>query len=435
MSVTRLSWGGYPEAEHRGTIRLGWRTDEPEWPAGATVLPHGLGRSYGDSCLNGGGWLLDVLGLDRFIAFDRDQGVVRCESGVTLADLLSLVVPAGWFPPVLPGTRWVTVGGAVANDIHGKSHHVDGTFGTHVRCFELLRSTGERLRCAPDENVELFRATIGGLGLTGVITWVEMQLRRVPGPCIAAEEIRYESLDDFFSLSLASIGRRYSVAWVDALARGSELGRGVFIHGDHTGEPCRRRGLGNGMLRVPVDAPFSVLTGITARAFNVAYYRLRSQRRRLVTHYEPFFFPLDAVRDWNRLYGRRGFVQYQCVVPLRHPEALAALLERISQAGEASFLTVLKRFGDVPSPGLLSFPRPGYTAAFDFRFRGAPTLALLEDLDGIVRTAAGAVYPAKDARMSAASFRAFFPEWERFSESVDPAFSSSFWRRVTAGAA
>jgi FAD/FMN-containing dehydrogenase len=398
-----------------------------------TLLPYACGRSYGDSCLNDGGALLDVSALDRLIAFDESAGLLRCEAGVTLAAIIDLVAPRGWFPPVLPGTRWVSVGGAIANDIHGKNHHRAGTFGCHITRFELLRSTGERVICSTDENTELFRATIGGLGLTGLILWAEIRLKPVPGAGIALERIRFGSLDEFFDLSATDQEHEYTVAWVDCIAQGRRLGRGIFMRGDHVALEGQPPGaLQPPRLRVPFDAPTPTLNRLSMGAFNALYYRrqLRSRIRTRVS-YVPFFFPLDSVADWNRLYGSRGLLQYQCVVPEHvNREAIREVMRRVARSTETPTLAVLKRFGPVPSPGLLSFPRPGITLAVDFRFRGARTLQLLQELDQIVSDAGGAVYPAKDARMTPQSFRTFFPRWERFAQSIDPKFSSSFWRRV-----
>lgn len=431
------SWGRYPRVRRQQAVPVLWRSDPPELAAlDGPVLPFGCGRSYGDSCLNEGGVLLDTGPLNRFMEFDREQGLLRCEAGVTLAQILALAVPAGWFPPVVPGTRWVSVGGAIANDIHGKNHHVAGTFGCHVTRFELLRSDGERVVCSADRNAELFRATIGGLGLTGLILWAELRLKPIPGAAIAMERVRFGGLDDFWELSARSDRRHeYTVAWVDCLARKGSLGRGWFLSGDHAASPWdapERSATTAPRLRVPFDAPSGLLNPLTVRAFNEAYFRvpLRSREEKTVP-YEPFFFPLDSVSGWNRLYGGNGLVQYQCVVPPAvEREAIRRILERLSASREASFLAVLKRFGNVPSPGMLSFPRPGTTLALDLRFRGDRTLRLLEQLDAVVREAGGAVYPAKDARMSPESFRCYFPNWEEFAQYVDPRFSSSFWRRV-----
>jgi len=395
------------------------------------VLPFACGRSYGDSCLNDQGTLLDVTGLDRFISFDESRGVLRCEAGVTLAEILALAVPRGWFVPVVPGTRWVSVGGAIANDIHGKNHHRAGTFGSHVACFELLRSSGERVLCSPTTNAELFRASVGGLGLTGVVLWAEIRLKRIPGAAITMERIRFSALSEFFQLSKTDQQYEYTVAWIDCLARGKRLGRGLFLRGDHAaGTPPAPGKRGR---KVPGEMPSGLINRATVAGFNALYYRsqLRSTRRSTVS-YEPFFFPLDGIANWNRLYGKRGLLQYQCVMPEPAEESLASMLQEVSKSAEAPSLAVLKRFGALKSPGMLSFPRPGITLAIDFANRGPSTLALLERLDESVRNAGGSVYPAKDARMSSASFRRFFPGWESFTPHIDPKFSSSFWRRVTA---
>ena len=426
------SWGRYPEARHARTVPVTWRDDPPALGGiPEAMLPYGCGRSYGDSCLNDGGALLVATGLDRFIALE-DSGLLRCEAGVTLAEILDVVVPRGWFPPVVPGTKWVTVGGAIANDIHGKNHHRAGSFGVHVTRFELLRSSGQRLICAPDSNAELFAATIGGLGLTGLILWAEIRLQRVAGAGIAQERIRFGGLDEFLAIAAEDATHEYTVAWVDCLARGRRLGRGVYLRGTHA--PFRKVGrpLSGPRFRIPFEAPRHLLNRATMATFNALQYRRGLAKRALTTvAYEPFFFPLDAVGDWNRLYGRAGFLQYQCVVPeTPGGGAIRAILERVGTSRETPALAVLKRFGSIASPGLLSFPRPGLTLAIDLAFRGSSTLELLDQLDQEVRGAGGAVYPAKDARMSRESFRAFFPAWRTFADLVDPRFSSSFWRRV-----
>lgn len=426
------SWGRYPRAAPAEVLPVVWRSDPPRLDRlRAPMLPYAFGRSYGDSCLNDGGVLLDVRRLDRLIAFDPTEGLLRCEAGVTLAEILALIVPRGWFLPVLPGTRWVSVGGAVANDIHGKNHHRAGSFGVHVTRLELLRSSGERVVCAPGD--ALFHATVGGLGLTGVILWAEIRLKRIPGPGIAQERIRFGGLDGFFALAAEDDRFEYTVAWVDCLARGRAMGRGLYLRGDHApyadGAPSPLR---PARFRIRMDAPAGLLNGLTVGLFNSAYYRsqLRTTRRTTVP-YPPFFFPLDGIGDWSRLYGRDGLVQYQCVVPeAPGGGAIRVLLDRISRSGEPASLAVLKRFGTIRSPGLLSFARPGMTLAVDFPVRGPRTFALLDELDAVVRGAGGAVYPAKDARMSPDSFRAYFPALDRFTPHRDPNFSSSFWRRV-----
>ncbi|MBU2828115.1 FAD-binding oxidoreductase [Acidithiobacillus ferriphilus] len=426
------SWGRYPKATPAAVYRAHW-TDE-DLPGGSySLLPYGNGRSYGDSCLNDGGALLDMRGLDRVLDFDRSTGVMRCEAGVLLADILSLVVPMGWFLPVTPGTRFVTVGGAIANDVHGKNHHRTGTFGQHVLRLALRRSDRGIVLCSPTENAELFHATIGGLGLTGAILWADIQLRPIANPGVDSETIRFANLGAFFDLSEESDrDYEYTVAWIDCLAHGKSLGRGLFMRGNHA-SPQERLPLPPRRTRTfPIEPPFPLINAWSLRAFNSLYYRKQMARmQRAITHYEPFFYPLDGILHWNRMYGHPGFFQYQCVVPSDFAkESIRALLETIATAKSGSFLAVLKAFGDRRSPGLLSFPRPGATLALDFPNQGQRTMDLLDNLDKIVTSAGGAVYPAKDARMSGERFRQYFPRWEEFQRYIDPRFSSSFWRRV-----
>ncbi|HET8649938.1 MAG TPA: FAD-binding oxidoreductase, partial [Gemmatimonadales bacterium] len=262
--MTRLSWGGYPRVNHRGVVPLR-SVGEPLPQLSGCVLPHAWGRSYGDSCLNADGWLLDITRLDRIIEFNAETGHLHVEAGVTLAAILDRVVPLGWFLPVVPGTKWVSVGGAIANDIHGKNHHGAGTFGCHVTEFELLRSSGERLRCSAEANRELYGATIGGLGLTGVIVTATLQLQPIPGPAIAMERIRYGSLAEFLALAADDANYQYTVAWVDALARGQKLGRGLYLRGRHVAAPGGPAGSHPGLLSVPFDLPVGLLTPLVAR--------------------------------------------------------------------------------------------------------------------------------------------------------------------------
>ena len=431
------SWGRYPKIESSEVKTVYWRNELPDLATfQESVLPYAYGRSYGDSCLNEGGVSIDVSHLQRFMSFDESRGLLRCEAGVSLAEILAVMVPRGWFLPVSPGTKFVSVGGAIANDIHGKNHHRAGTFGCHVTRFELLRSNGERFTCSPDENSELFRATIGGLGLTGIILWAEFQLKPIVNPYIDMDHIRFASLDEFFAISAESDqDYEYTMSWVDILIGGDNLCRGIFMRGNHN----QSRELASKAVkkRLPLALPFNfpsfVLNTLTVKTFNELFYHAQlSKRSHKVGPYEPFFYPLDSIHEWNRMYGKRGFLQYQFVIPFEVAhDAMKEILARIRHSGEGSFLTVLKKFGDIQSPGMLSFPRPGLTLALDFAFSGQKTLQLLEDLDKIIRQSGGAVYPAKDARMSAESFQAFFPRWREFAQYVDPHFSSSFWRRVS----
>lgn len=431
------SWGRVADAAPARVVPLASRVELPSLRAlPGPLLAYGLGRSYGDSCVNEGGTLLLARGLSRFIAFDEAGGVLRCEAGTSLAEIIETFQPRGWALPVTPGTRFVTVGGAIANDVHGKNHHDAGTFGRHVPRFELVRSTGERLTCSATEHPGLYAATIGGLGLTGLITWAEVRLRRVASPLVDAEEIRMRGLDEFFALTAESDRRfEFTVSWIDGLAGGRDVGRGIFMRGNQSqrpASPAAARSRGGPRLSLPLDAPGGLLNRVTVGAFNALYWRKSrmSWVRRTVAP-GPFFYPLDGIGRWNRLYGRRGFFQYQNVVPLADgPRVMRVILERIARSGQASFLAVLKVFGDAASPGLLTFPRPGVTLALDLPNRGPSTLRLLDDLDAITAEAGGAVYPAKDARMAPAMFRRSFPRLDEFAAHVDPGFSSSLWRRL-----
>ncbi len=398
-----------------------------------TVLPHGNGRSYGDSCLNADGTMVNSRSLNRFIDFDPNSGVLICEAGVLLSEILSLVVPQGWFLPVTPGTRFITLGGAIANDVHGKNHHITGTFGSHIRQFELLRSDDQRLLCTPQNNENLFAATIGGLGLTGFITWAELQLRRILSPWINAETIRYESLAEFFTLCEESDqDYEYTVSWVDCKSIGKRLGRGLFMRGNHAPVDTKLKPYSSKTRTFPFVPPLSMVNSWTLKAFNTVYYHTQFQRQTQQTqHYEPFFYPLDGLLKWNRMNGPRGFYQYQCVVPTLHgKEAVSELLNEIARSNMGSFLSVLKLCGDIDSPGMISFPLPGVSLALDFPNRGEALHRLFQRLDTIVSAAGGRLYPAKDGRMPGGLFRDTYPRWQEFSHYIDPHFSSSFWRRV-----
>lgn len=438
---TLMNWGRYGHSPASCVRTLLWRQDNlPVTAADEKLLAYGLGRSYGDSCLNGSHTLLLTRQLDRLLAFDRIRGRLRCEAGLSLDAILKIIVPSGWFLPVSPGTKFVTIGGAIANDVHGKNHHRAGTFGHHVVAFELLRSDGQRILCSPESNPEYFFATIGGLGLTGLITWAEVQLQAISSPWIDQKITCFTNLDEFFELTQASAQNfAYTVAWIDCLAKGADLGRGVFFQGNHV-DQANLASYGNKLtkagraIKFPLDLPGWALNRMSVGLFNWAYYNRQKLRRASagLVHYEPFFYPLDTILQWNRMYGRKGFLQYQCVLPFSAGNlALREMLRIIAQSGLGSFLSVLKAFGEKPSLGLLSFPRPGVTLALDFAYRGPQVLRLLERLDEVTRAAGGCVYPAKDARMSGETFRQYFPRWQEFKELADPRFSSDFWRRVT----
>lgn len=432
--VKANSWGNYPKVEHKDIYHWIWRSETPNLSSNElSVLPYGLGRSYGDSCLNDNNILIETASLNKFISFDKTTGILHCEAGVSLAEILDEFVPKGWFLPVTPGTKFVTVGGAIANDVHGKNHHKKGTFGNHVKQFTLLRSDGKTYTCSPNENAELFNATIGGLGLTGLIADVHFQMVPVDGPFFDNQSIKFNNVDEFFVISEDSEDSyEFTVAWIDCIATGNNLGRGHFYRANHSKKKSKSRSA-KALLTIPFNAPEFVLNPFSIKIFNTVYYNKQFKKKvDAAVHYEPYFYPLDIVHDWNKLYGKRGFLQYQLVVPLDNGKmAIKEILARVAASGTASFLAVLKKFGDSKSPGLMSFPREGYTLTLDFAMRGEKTLALLQLLDDVVMKSGGALYPAKDARMSAEVFQKGFPHWELFSHYIDPNFSSSFWRRVT----
>lgn len=431
------SWGRYPYFSQQITS-INWRDQLTSALADLqqqnnTALPYGNGRSYGDSCLAVSDRLLQTRGLNRFIAADWQRGMIRAEAGVTLEEILQVSIPRGWFLPVTPGTKFVTLGGAIANDVHGKNHHVRGTFGVHVPRFALLRSDRGEVECSPQENADLYTATIGGLGLTGVVTWIELQLIPIKSSAINTINIRFENLDEFFALSdQYDPAHEYSVAWIDCVASGSALGRGHFTIGDHAESGdltlSKRR-----KLMVPFTPPLSLVNKFSLRAFNEVYYRRQRERERhFHSDYDSFFYPLDAIAHWNRLYGPQGFQQYQCVIPQADARAvMPEVLREISRQNTGSFLAVLKRCGDKLSPGLLSFPLPGVSLALDFPQHEKLNRKLFARLDAIVHESGGRLYPAKDAHMRGSDFRKAYPAWEKIEALRDPLLLSRFWRRVT----
>jgi FAD/FMN-containing dehydrogenase len=438
MSAARLlSWGNHPRFPQVATS-CHWRPDlQQRWNAlreqQGTTLAYGAGLSYGDSCLAASDHVLHMRPLDRFLNADWSAGVVTAEAGVTLEEILALSIPRGWFVPVTPGTKYVTLGGAIANDVHGKNHHRRGTFGRYVRRLGLLRSDKGRIACSLQEEVPLFQASIGGLGLTGLIEWAEIQLTPIRSSQMECTTRRFGNLDEFFALSTEFEPRHeFCVSWVDCLAKGKSTGRGVFNAGNFADEgplavekPRK--------LAVPFTPSFSLVNGLSVRAFNqVNWLKAAFTPARSRTGYESFFYPLDALLKWNRIYGKRGFQQYQAVIPEPGAhDAIGAMLGAVAHSGTGSFLAVLKRCGDVPSPGLLSFPRTGTTLALDFPQADRLEGSLFTRLDAIVREAGGRIYPAKDARMSGEDFRRSYPAWQQVEALRDPLLMSRLWKRVT----
>lgn len=397
--VAVSSWGRLGSWEHEVRALSDRQQVARQLKSVRPGIAYGMGRSYGDVCLNPGSVLWWTTGLDRFISFNENTGRLRCEAGVLLCDIQQLSIPCGWTLPVSPGTQLVTMGGAIANDVHGKNHHVSGSFGDHIQGIKLVRTDGTTIECGPDILPDWFSATVGGLGLTGVITEVEIQLLRVTGPWLDTETVPYANLDEFFRLADASEASwEHTVSWIDCITGGG--GRGIFMRGNPTDVGPRPEPQGR-KLTMPFVPPISLVNRLSLRPFNTAYFNLKKwQAGRSIAHYKSFFYPLDNLLEWNRMYGPKGFFQYQSVVPREVArDAVQAMLGEIARSGDGSFLAVLKTFGNRQPLGMLSFPRPGATLTLDFPNKGGRTVRLFERLDGIVREAGGRIYLAKDARM------------------------------------
>jgi len=443
--ITPLSgWGRYPvqsceleRPERYADLRA--NTD--------SVIARGQGRSYGDAALNENDRVLLTERVNRMLDFDIEQGILRAEAGTTLAEILPVIVPKGWFLPVTPGTKFVSLGGCVAADVHGKNHHHDGSFGDHVLALEMILADGSRVSCSATKRPELFWATVGGMGLTGIIGEVTLKLVPVTSAYMKVQNRAAENLEQLFNLLQdPEQDDRYTVAWIDCLASGANLGRGVAMFGHHADADHLPPSLGNPLVakpgrskNLPFDFPGWVLNAKSIGAFNDFYFKREGGKQRpFLSGYDAYFYPLDGIGQWNRMYGKRGFVQYQCVIPDASAyEGIKALLEELSASKRSSFLAVLKRLGAQGS-GMLSFPLAGYTLALDLPVRDEGLFGLLDKLDEIVLRHGGRVYLAKDARLSAASFRAMYPRYDEFmivKKSVDPEnrFGSSMSRRLEIG--
>jgi FAD/FMN-containing dehydrogenase len=425
------SWGRLSAHPHHVVALTDPARVAAQLQANRPGIAYGMGRSYGDVCLNGGGVLWASRQLDHFIAFDQVSGRLVCEAGVLLRDIQRMAVPHGWMLPVTPGTQMITVGGAIANDVHGKNHHVHGTFGGHVLRMNLARTDGTQIECGPGLNPGWYAATVGGLGLTGVIVSAELQLVRIPGPWIATETLPYAGLDDFFTLADDSEAEwDHTVSWIDCTVRQGL--RGLFMRGKPAPSQPPHVPVRTGPRAVGFVPPVSLINPLSLRPMNSAYYYLNKRRSgHAIVHYEPFCYPLDHVHDWNRVYGPAGFFQYQSVVPRTvGKDATEVMLREIAASGEGSALAVLKTFGARESAGMLSFPRPGVTLALDFPNRGERTRKLFARLDAIVREAGGRIYPAKDARMPRELFERGYPRLPEFLAYRDPGISSELSRRL-----
>ena len=411
-------------------------------PPGGTLISRGLGRSYGDASLNEGAGVVLHERLNRFTAFDAATGELECEAGASLAEIIESFLPRGWFPPVTPGTKFVTVGGAVAADVHGKNHHGDGSFGSFVESITLLTPGLGRVTCSRAENKEIFFATLGGMGLTGIIERVRFKLRRVESAYVKVTEKRAKNLEECAALLQGEFSKfRYTVAWIDCLSGGRSLGRSVVMGGEHAGAHEAPRGFEKTPLKwpagktkaVPFHFPGAALNSLTCRVFNAVYYRAHPDAQK-TAGFDPFFYPLDSVLHWNRIYGKRGFQQYQFVIPFEAGVgAMAEILTQLAASGRGSFLAVLKTLGP-ESGGMLSFPKPGWTLALDLA--NSPGLSeFLQALDVLVLKHSGRRYLAKDACLKREDFEAMYPRLAEFRGvrgRVDPRgkLSSSLGRRL-----
>ena len=377
------------------------------------VIARGMGRSYGDSAL--APTALATKAMDHFIAFDESNGLLSCAAGLTLDSILEVFMPRGWFLAVVPGTRYVSVGGAIASDVHGKNHHIDGTFCEHVTALKLMLASGEVMTCSRTDNAALFHATCAGMGLTGIVLEATLRLRRIHSSAIEQRTARTANLEEAFEKFEENLHCTYSVAWLDCLATGAKLGRSMLFLGEHATDG-KFETPGKRTISVPFSSPGFFLNRYSISLFNSAYYHrpIHEEQSQRIEAFQ-YFFPLDSILNWNRLYGRKGFLQYQCVIPDEGAlHGVRKILSLVSAAGKGSFLSVLKKFGPA-NDNLLSFPMQGYTLAMDFKFE-QDTLALFDELDHVVADHGGRLYLAKDARMGAELFQNSYPNWQRMRE-------------------
>lgn len=376
----------------------------------SSVIARGMGRSYGDSAL--ADKIFQTTYLDNCIHFDHENGVVECESGLVLRDLLNIILPKGWFLPVTPGTSYVSVGGAIASDVHGKNHHKLGTFGQHLKSIKLMTGDGSVVDCSPDLLPDLFYATCGGMGLTGIILCAQIKLHRITSTFISQTTIKANCLEDLAERFDANSASTYSVAWVDCLANERNLGRSILMLGEHSqyGEIELPK---TNYFSVPKNFPSPLLNKYSISVFNQLYYAKARNRADINVSLDSYFYPLDSILNWNRMYGRKGFLQYQFVIPREAGlNELKKILRIISNSGKGSFLAVLKLFGK-GNQNMLSFPMEGYTLALDFKLN-SEVMLLLRKLDEIVLSAGGRLYLTKDSIMTEATFKQSYPRWDEF---------------------
>jgi len=422
MKKQIANWGNYPVIESNEEYFSFPEQLQELLSRDASFIPRGNGRCYGDASL--AQTTISTLKFDKILSFDKSTGVFECQSGLTLDQILEVIVPAGWFLPVTPGTKFITVGGAVASDVHGKNHHIDGSFSNHILEMEIVLASKESLVCSPQIHPDLFEATCGGMGLTGIISRVKFQLKKIGTSFIRQKQVKASNLEELIRLFDQYNHYTYSVAWIDCLKKGKDFGRSILMLGEHASPEDLNEKQKQDPLQLPkkkqINFPFNlpswVLNSFTVKAFNFLFYQKNLKREiNNVIGYEPFFYPLDAILHWNRGYGKNGFVQYQFVLPLEAKKGLIEILNAISDKGLGSFLAVLKVFGKQES--IISFPREGYTLALDFPVKSG-LLEFLDELDQIVLRYGGRLYMSKDARMKPEILRRGYPGLDRFKEIV-----------------
>jgi decaprenylphospho-beta-D-ribofuranose 2-oxidase len=406
-------WGRYPAIDAKVLLPQTYIDCANYLKGKEIVLPRGMGRSYGDSANSP--TVIQSTYLDHFIEFDETTGILACEAGVSIREILQLIVPKGWFVPVTPGSSFVTIGGAIASDVHGKNHHLSGTFSEHLLSFDLMLGSGEIVSVSKDNYPDLFRATSGGMGLTGIILSANFQLKPIQSSQIIQSTIKTNCLEEVCEKFEENYASTYSVAWIDCLASGKQLGRSLLMLGEHSQDGTLELGKKKSQ-NLSIDMPQSLLNHYSIKAFNALYYhRVFSKIKTETISFEPYFYPLDAIGNWNRLYGKAGFVQYQFVLPKAvGVMGLRQILEVIVESGKGSFLAVLKAFGRA-NENYLSFPIEGYTLALDFKMSEG-TVQLIKKLDSMVVEMGGRIYLTKDALMTEASFKKIYSQWESFEE-------------------
>jgi len=422
MKRNITNWGNYP-VENADEYQPAFRdqlqalaAEKKDW------IPRGNGRCYGDASL--APTVITTTKLNRFISFDTLNGILDCESGVTLDQVLEVIVPKGWFLPVTPGTKLITIGGAVGSDVHGKNHHVDGSFSNHIVDMDVILPGGELIVCSPDAHADLFWATCGGMGLTGLISRVKFRLKKIETSYIRQKQIKAANLDEIIRLFEEYKDYTYSVAWIDCLKKGKGFGRSILMLGEHAQlsdlTPAQQQQplkvVNKTLFRFPMYLPSIFLNKLSIGIFNFLFYRKNTRKEiNNVVPYEPFFYPLDVIDEWNKMYGRKGFVQYQFVLPLNQKEGLANILHRITERGFASFLAVLKVFGKQDT--MIGFPMEGFTLALDIPIRNG-LFEFLDEMDKLVLEYGGRIYLSKDARMKAHTFQQSYPRLQEFKQTI-----------------